>query len=488
MQLRLVTRSLINKTKEPVGILQNFKKNDNRWHSIQLTRAREILKNNDIEQLTHDEIIQKYRTHIIHTLTPEPDVTDMNCIAQLRAQPFDLDAAYQQSELKAKTYLGTMLNDYNKRLAPNLEVIQEMVNIGNRKGSFKIHTYNNFILALDHMRKMPTNEDCENAKTFLSKINIIRQTKEAYEYGLHNMGDDFMLLRFGKIFGSNASTSTEMANKQFIYLVHLFIKSLSNFVLLTQETSNEIHPILSTIAMVTTNFVTLKPRSSFIRLDDEHLLSPEENVDRWTWLLEKWLDALRTFPIILTEVGAFGRLVRTTIGIGIARLFNFAETMIVNNNQTFDLAYLNEKLFHALQMGFYFGLAYAIVDCVQDEFRNLDKKSNDYLTALHFQPNSDDHELTPYELMEKWLLIMEKLLCGEEFNRSGIPKTPLTPLLLETFDGLITLTKDINITCSAFNELALLLRSQRIDKKTINEFYTDEDIFLGKTIIYLFCF
>ena len=77
---------------------------------------------------------------------------------------------------------------------------------------------------------------------------------------------------------------------------------------------------------------------------------------------------------------------------------------------------------------------------------------------------------------------MEDVLSGKEFNRKEIPKIPLTPLLLETFDSLITLTKSTNQTCMAFNELALLLRSQRMDKKTTENFYNDEELFLGNIL------
>ncbi|CAF4746489.1 unnamed protein product, partial [Rotaria sp. Silwood2] len=131
--------------------------------------------------------------------------------------------------------------------------------------------------------------------------------------------------------------------------------------------------------------------------------SPKSNVDQWTWLLEKWRDSLRTFPIILTEVGAFTRLLRTTIGMGIARLFSFAET-IVTNNQILDLAVMNEQLFHALQTGFYFGVAYAIVDCIQDEIQNPDIISSQHLAALKIETNENGRLLTPIEALDKWIL------------------------------------------------------------------------------------
>ncbi|CAF4821358.1 unnamed protein product [Rotaria sp. Silwood2] len=292
------------------------------------------------------------------------------------------------------------------------------------------------------------------------------------------MGDDFMLLRFGKVFGENALPTTARSNKQFIYLVHLFIKSVLYLTIMMRTTPDTNERIPSVIKAAIGNVFSPEVNSSLIKLDNDDLFSPKSNVDQWTWLLEKWRDSLRTFPIILTEVGAFTRLLRTTIGMGIARLFSFAET-IVTNNQILDLAVMNEQLFHALQTGFYFGVAYAIVDCIQDEIQNPDIISSQHLAALKIETNENGRLLTPIEALDKWILIMEEILSGGEFNRKEIPKTPLTPLLLETFDSLITLTKSINATCSAFNELALLLRSQRMDKKTMGNFYTDEELFLG---------
>ncbi|CAF5189237.1 unnamed protein product, partial [Rotaria magnacalcarata] len=133
-------------------------------------------------------------------------------------------------------------------------------------------------------------------------------------------------------------------------------------------------------------------------------------------------------------------------------------------------------------MGFYFGVTYAVVDCVQDEIQNIDKISMQHLEVLQLINNVNERLLTPNELLDKWILKMEDILSGEEFNRKEVPKTPLTPLLLESFDGLIALTKTINVTTSAFNELALLLRSQRMDKKEPEIFYNDEELYLGSVL------
>ncbi|CAF4873640.1 unnamed protein product, partial [Rotaria magnacalcarata] len=81
-----------------------------------------------------------------------------------------------------------------------------------------------------------------------------------------------------------------------------------------------------------------------------------------------------------------------------------------------------------LQMGFYFGVTYAVVDCVQDEIQNIDKISMQHLEVLQLINNENERLLTPNELLDKWILKMEDILSGEEFNRKEVPKTPLTPL------------------------------------------------------------
>jgi hypothetical protein len=330
------------------------------------------------------------------------------------------------------------------------------------------------------MKTAPTKEDFNDATSFFDKVALLQKAKQAYESNLYNMGDDFMLLRFGKVFGPNALPTTASVNNQFVYFVHLFIKSVSYLMMMMMKsTSDNTDEISSVIKTLVKNLFSTGLNSSIIKLKDEELFSAMLNIDQWTWLLEKWRGALRTFPMILTEVGSFGRLLRTTIGIGIARIFNFSET-IINKKQMLDLTFMNQQLFHALQMGFYFGIAYAVVDCVQDEIQNLGKIPSHYFAVFNADKNQNERLLTPIEIMDKWLLIMEQSLSGGEFNRKDIPKTPLTPLLLETFDSLITLTKNIDVTCLAFNELALLLRSQRLDKKTPEEFYDDEELFLGK--------
>jgi geranylgeranyl pyrophosphate synthase len=184
-------------------------------------------------------------------------------------------------------------------------------------------------------------------------------------------------------------------------------------------------------------------------LSSDNILSPIVYIDQWTWLIEKWKIALQTFPISLTKQGAFGRLVRTTIGVGIARLYGFAE-----NNEHDEL---DKKFFQALQMGFYYGVAYALVDGLQDH-------------------QNEQHHID----IDKWLIEMERILCGHKLDQTSLPQLPVTSLLLETFHSLVQLTSVNSITEETITDLALLLRSQRSDKQDLEKSYSNDiDLYIG---------
>lgn len=179
------------------------------------------------------------------------------------------------------------------------------------------------------------------------------------------------------------------------------------------------------------------------------LLSPVDYPDQWTWLIEKWKQALQRFPQSLIRQGAFGRLVRTTIGNGIARLYRFAE-----NDET---EQLDEKLFQALQIGFYFGVAYALVDGFQDQQNKLESID-----------------------VNRWLIEIERILSGEKIELTALPQLPITTLMLEAFESLLALTSADAVSEQMSTDLALLLRSQRMDKKEFQRLdYDQVELYLG---------
>jgi hypothetical protein len=322
------------------------------------------------------------------------------------------------------------------------------------------------------MKMIPSKEDFQQTNSFLGRVSIFHRTKEAYQYILQSTGDDFMLLRFGRVLGRNALPDTTQFNKQFICLLHSFLKSVfSLFALLTTNTKDV---IIASMPQISSLFF-IDDDTSIIKLNFA-LFSPESNIDQWTWLLEQWRDVLRTMPLTLTQTGVFSRVVRTTIGIGLMHLGKCAETMVNTGQFTMNVGIMNEQLFHALQIGFYFGIAYAVVDCLQDEIHDIDRTPLRHFLAFNSDKN---HPLTVSETIDRWLSTMEQLLSGHDFDRSQLPKTPVTTLLIETFDSLLILTQSTNTTCGSFNELALLLRSQRIDQKTLDAQYDNEQLYLG---------
>lgn len=323
------------------------------------------------------------------------------------------------------------------------------------------------------MKKIPVRDDLQRNNSFFRRMALLHKVKEAYQCILHNTGDDFMLLRFGRVLGRNALENTAQFNKQFIYLLHLFLKSIL-ILFNSLTTSAKDNATLAIPDMAALFFI--HDDSSTIKLKSD-LLSPESNVDQWTWLLEQWRDVLRTMPLLLTKAGAFSRVMRTTIGIGLIHLGKCAETMANTGQLSISAETMNEQLFSALQMGFYFGIAYAVVDCLQDEINALHQTPLDRL----FPSDNEKHEpLTSNETIDKWLGVMEQLLSGEDFDRSSLPKSPFTTMLLESFDSLRTLARRNHTAHESFNELALLLRSQRADQKTMDAQYDNEQLYLGQ--------
>ncbi|UJR12319.1 hypothetical protein I4U23_016496 [Adineta vaga] len=218
---------------------------------------------------------------------------------------------------------------------------------------------------------------------------------------------------------------------------------------------------------------------SIIKLNYD-LLSPESNIDQWTWLIEQWRNALRTLPFLLTKSGAFSRLVRTTIGIGLIYLGKSAETIISTDHSTINVDTMNEKLFLSLQIGFYFGIAYAFVDCFQDNINDFDKKSFSSFIPLNTQDNQIINNTN--DIIDQWLLTMENILCGEEFDRNILPNTPFTTMLIDSFENLVILTQLIDTNFESLNELVLLLRSQRLDHKSFQQQYDNEQLYLGSIL------
>lgn len=130
LKLPKIIETISKMSIESSSLFQTLKKPNNEWRKLQLERAKQVLTKINNEDLTDDELLQKYYAHVVTTLTPKPDTACSNCIAQHREQPFDLDNAYQEAEREGKDHLHDMLQSYRERATPDFEVIQEMVDLG----------------------------------------------------------------------------------------------------------------------------------------------------------------------------------------------------------------------------------------------------------------------------------------------------------------------------------------------------------------------
>ncbi|CAF2828653.1 unnamed protein product [Rotaria sp. Silwood2] len=391
--------------------------NNNQWRKLQIKRAKILFPDTDNNE---NELILKYQKYIIENLTPNKLESD--CLPLKNKEKIDLNSEYNKAENIGREYLKNIFDDYKKRQYPNLNLIKEMINLG-----------------MEQMKKRPKLDELHQASTssnMFSKALFMLRSKNAYSMSLKNLADDFMFLRFGRSLG-NQNNKKDSVTERFTLLIHMFLNTISIL----------IHSVKSDTPEISSSLFSQFDSN----LSSENILSPIIHIDQWTWLVEKWKIALQTFPINLTKHGAFGRLVRTTIGVGVARLYGFAE-----NNEHDEL---DKKLFQALQMGFYYGVAYALVDGLQDN-----------------QNEQQQHHID----IDKWLIEMERILCGHKLDRNSLPKLPITSLLLETFHSLMQLTSINSIAEQTFTDLALLLRSQRSDKKNLERSYNNDiDAYIG---------
>ncbi|CAM4854131.1 unnamed protein product [Rotaria socialis] len=388
----------------------------NAWRDLQIRRARILFPNSNNNE---SELLSIYQKRIIENFTPKK--LENNCLPLKNKDKIDLNSEYNKAEHMGREYLKNIFDNYEKRQYPNLNVLKEMINLG-----------------MEQMKKRPKSNELHKASrssSILTKGLYILKSKNAYAMSLKNIADDFMFLRFGRSLG-NQNSKKAFVNERFISLIHMFLNTISLLIHSIQSDTPE------------TSLFQLSEFNS--DLPSNKILSPTIYIDEWTWLLEKWKIALQTFPINLTKNGAFGRLIRTTIGVGVARLYGFAE-----NNEYDEL---DNKFFRALQMGFYYGVAYVLVDGLQD--------------------NQSEQHID----MDRWLIEMEHILCGQRFDQISLPQIPITELLLETFHSLVQLTSMNSITEQTFTDLALLLRSQRSDKSNLersNNDNIDIDIYIG---------
>lgn len=460
---------------QKISAFHHPSKPSNLFQKFQMERAKQFFP-----QLTDRDLFDEYYRYCDEKYTPSkknfnPSSNEKNEI------PFDLHSVYSQSEGKAKEFLRTFFDHCPSKSKPNLNLIDQMIKLGmfNHSLLYDDSFFFLFIEGMTEMRKLPSKEDFQDRNSFLGRFAIFNRTKDAYQSILKNTSEDFLIIRFGRLLGRTAPSNSNALNERFRSMLHEYLKSILKFFILISTNENEW--ILSSIGKFSDLF-SFDEDGSMKKRFPYSIFSPESNIDQWTWLMEQWRNVLRTMPFILTENGAFSRVIRTTIGISLMHLGDLAEKSIENESimEHWNEEYLNKEMFEYLQIGFYFGLAYAVVDCLQDEIHHFDRTS---LKEFFLFKDNEKSCSTLSETIDCWLEKMEEFLIGKDFHRNDFPSTPFTTMLIETFDYLFVLTeKNPNQRSISFHQLALLLRSQRFDQKSFDENYTDEQLYLGSVL------
>ena len=114
-----------------MNFLEEMKNSENDWRKLQLKRAKEIFSYSNNE----NELLAKYFDHVVNSLTPKTETNDGVDPDRNRDEPFDLNVAYDAAKLKAQNYLRGYLSKFRSYGAPDLRLIEEMVQHG-KKFSF----------------------------------------------------------------------------------------------------------------------------------------------------------------------------------------------------------------------------------------------------------------------------------------------------------------------------------------------------------------
>jgi hypothetical protein len=101
---------------------------NNAWYTMQLKRARNLFPNQ--QELNDNDLLTHYYTYIDEKLTPKHNLSNENQEIELLQSSFDLNSAYKQAESKAKEYLKNLIENFEKRRTPNLQMIDEMIKLG----------------------------------------------------------------------------------------------------------------------------------------------------------------------------------------------------------------------------------------------------------------------------------------------------------------------------------------------------------------------
>ena len=252
------------------------------WHQIQIKRAK-ILFPSQSTTMSNQDLLEHYYQFVQDKFRPQPSrpspsspssSSPSSSVNELIDQ---LNSTYNQDEMKAKEFIRNFYLRNHDKCFPSIEIVDEILKLG-----------------FYDMKKIPTREDFSQLNGFFARLKMFHRAKESYRCVLQNTTDDFLLLRFGRAFGSKSSS---LFHKEYFYLLHGFLKSLLTLFLLLTTTSEDEEMISISISKL----------NQFIYPDDEtsinkislDLFSPLIHIDQWTWLFEQWRQVLRTMPLFL---------------------------------------------------------------------------------------------------------------------------------------------------------------------------------------------
>jgi hypothetical protein len=112
-----------------IPIFNNTNQMTTAWHAMQMDRARYLFPTK--HHLSENELLETYYTHIRDKLTPKLNVSNEPKKDQGRDNSFDLNVAFTQAESKGKQYLKNVIQNFQQKKTPNVELIDEMIKLGN---------------------------------------------------------------------------------------------------------------------------------------------------------------------------------------------------------------------------------------------------------------------------------------------------------------------------------------------------------------------
>jgi hypothetical protein len=112
-----------------IPLFNNTNEKTNAWYTMQLKRARILFPNK--QELNDNDLLTYYYIYIEQKLTPKQYLSNENQEKEeFIKNSFDLNSAYIQAELKGKEYLKNLIENFEKRKIPNLQIIDQMIKLG----------------------------------------------------------------------------------------------------------------------------------------------------------------------------------------------------------------------------------------------------------------------------------------------------------------------------------------------------------------------